>query len=198
MIRYQYKDASLLFVGINPHPGSFERAVPFSNNKLFWYLLARAGLIQEEIDDLRNDLKLKKIYKDKFTKVYGLGLVNIIDRPTRDITFLKKGEEDTGRIKIKRIVKSHKPKIVCFIGKITYQKFTSSKIVDFGWQEDFAHSKVYVMHAPLRGKAEVRIEEFKLVSAAARAAAHSPTAHSTTARSTAASSPDALSADTNL
>jgi double-stranded uracil-DNA glycosylase len=39
MIRYVYKKPEILFVGINPHPGSFNRRVPFSNNKLFWYLL---------------------------------------------------------------------------------------------------------------------------------------------------------------
>ena len=43
MIRYRYKNAKILFVGINPHPGSFRRGVPFSNNKMFWYLLSDAG-----------------------------------------------------------------------------------------------------------------------------------------------------------
>lgn len=38
MIQYQYLHSQLLFVGINPHEGSFNRGVPFSNNKMFWYL----------------------------------------------------------------------------------------------------------------------------------------------------------------
>jgi TDG/mug DNA glycosylase family protein len=99
MIHYQYKNSDLLFVGINPHHGSFDRGIPFSNNKLFWYLLSRANLIDETIEDLRDDATLRQIYRNKFNKVYKLGLINIIDRPTRDITLLKKGEEKEGKIK---------------------------------------------------------------------------------------------------
>ena len=47
MIRYRYKNARILFVGINSHFGSFDRGVPFSNNKMFWYLLSDATLPQK-------------------------------------------------------------------------------------------------------------------------------------------------------
>lgn len=63
MIRYTYKKSEILFVGINPHFGSFNRGVPFSNNKLFWYLLSEAGIIEEKREELRNDETLKRIYK---------------------------------------------------------------------------------------------------------------------------------------
>ncbi len=164
MIKYQYKNAKLLFIGINPHPGSASRGIPFSNNKLLWYLFLRAGLIKETMEDLKSDVKLKKIYRDKFNKVYSLGLVNIIDRPTRDITLLEKGEEKKGRLKIEKIIKTQKPKIVCFIGKVSYEKYVDSKKFDFGWQDDIFGAKVYVMHFPLRGPADVRVAELKTVA----------------------------------
>ncbi len=42
MIRYKLSTGvKILFIGINPHYGSFRRRVPFSNNKMFWYLLNR-------------------------------------------------------------------------------------------------------------------------------------------------------------
>jgi double-stranded uracil-DNA glycosylase len=147
MIRYRTKKSTILVAGINPHPVSFERGVPFSNNKLFWYLLSGAGLIE------------------KFNQVYGLGLINIIDRPTRDVTFLKNGEELPGRKKIESIIKTQKPSVVCFIGKIAYEKYVGSKKFDFGWQDDIHTSKVFVMHFPLRGEAIVRIRELKTVAA---------------------------------
>ena len=56
MIRYRYKNPKILFVGINPHPGSFSRSVPFSNNKMFWYLLSDAGLLKETRDELRTTI----------------------------------------------------------------------------------------------------------------------------------------------
>src|SRR5690348_16570655 len=113
MIRYRYKNAKILFVGINPHFGSFSRGVPFSNNKMFWYLLARAGLLKEPEDALRNEHTLARIYKERFNAVYRLGLVNVIKRPTRDITELRKGEERQGQKAIARIIKTEAPKVVC-------------------------------------------------------------------------------------
>lgn len=164
MIKYQYHDSKLLFIGINPHPGSFSRGIPFSNNKMFWYLLSRAGIINETIDELKNDLLLKQMWEEKFNHTYQLGLVNIIERPTRDISLLLKGEELQGVKLIDSIIKNHKPSIVCFIGKITYQKFMTLKDVSFGWQPDLYQSKIYVMHSPLRGPASIRIEDLKTVA----------------------------------
>lgn len=168
MINYLYKNPKILFVGINPHFGSFDRGVPFSNNKLFWYLLSEAGLIGESRDELRNDDDLKRIYREKFNAEYGLGLVNIIDRPTKDVTKLVKGEELPGRKKILSIIKSEVPKVACFIGKVTYEKYTGSKDFSFGWQNSIGKSKIYVMHSPLRGEAIVRVRELIEVAEAAR------------------------------
>ena len=105
MIRYKFsKNMRILFVGINPSPGTYKRGVPFSNNKTFWYLLNRAGLIDEKISDLRDDAKLKQIYNKKFNRVYKFGLVNVISRPTPDVSSLVKGEESAGRKKILNII----------------------------------------------------------------------------------------------
>jgi len=164
MIQYLYRKPKILFVGINPHFGSFERGVPFSNNKLFWYLLADAGILKENRDELRNDNALKRLYQEKFNAVYSLGLVNIIKRPTRDVTELVRGEEFPGRKKISQIIKAETPKVACFIGKVTYEKYSGSNNFSFGWQESIGNSRVYVMHFPLRGEAVVRIRELQEVA----------------------------------
>ncbi len=161
MIHYHHHKPKILFVGINPHPGSFRRGIPFSNNKMFWYLLAQSGLIKETRADLRDDTKLKKIYDNKFNKIYRLGFVNVINRPTKDITELKRGEENPGRKRIKKIVIFEKPPIICFIGKIAYAKYTGKKRFGFGWQEKIENSRTFVMHFPLHGKALIRVNELK-------------------------------------
>lgn len=168
MIRNTTHKPLILFAGINPHPGSYRRGVPFSNNKMFWYLLSRAGLIEESIDELRDDATLQAVYKEKFNAVYGLGFLNIINRPTRDITLLRKGEERTGRARIARTIKAEKPKVVCFVGKVAYEKFIGHKKFDFGWQPDVGSSKAFVMHFPLRGEAIVRVRELMLVAQVAK------------------------------
>ena len=97
MIAYKIsKNAKILFVGINPHPGSYRRGVPFSNNKMFWYLLNRAGLLEEAERDLKNDESLKQLYDNRFVRKYALNFVNLVDRPTVDVTELEKGEEQAG------------------------------------------------------------------------------------------------------
>lgn len=153
----------VLFVGINPSPGTYDRGVPFSNNKTFWYLLNRAGLIDEKISDLRDDVKLKQIYNTKFNSVYKFGLVNVINRPTPNVSSLVKGEENMGREKILGIIKRYKPRVVCFVGKIAYAKFSHEMQFGFGWQNDIYDSKSYVMHFPLHGKTSVRIRDLKLI-----------------------------------
>ena len=168
MIHYRYKKPRILFVGINPHFGSFNRGVPFSNNKMFWYLLSDAGLLKEKRHELRDDETLKRIYKEKFNVIYGLGFVNIIDRPTRDITGLKKGEELPGRRRIFRIIKTEMPIVVCFIGKVAYEKYIGSKDFTFGWQEPINKSQIFVMHFPLRGEAVIRTRELRRVVRAAQ------------------------------
>ena len=163
MIHYRYKKPKILFVGINPHFGSYNRGVPFSNNKMFWYLLSDAGILKEKRNELRNDEELKRIYRERFNRIYRLGFVNIINRPTRDITGLKKGEEAPGRKRISRIIKTENPRVVCFIGKVSYEKYIGSKDFTFGWQEPINDSRIFVMHFPLRGQASVRTRELKEV-----------------------------------
>jgi double-stranded uracil-DNA glycosylase len=170
MIAYKIsKNARILFVGINPHPGSYRRGVPFSNNKMFWYLLNRAGLLQEAEGDLRNDQLLKAMYDKKFLPKYRLNFVNLVDRPTIDVTKLKKGEEEAGIKRALRIIRSCKPRVVCFIGKIAFNTFYRSRKCDWGWQAKIDDARVYLMHFPIRGPAAIRVQELREVKQASSA-----------------------------
>ena len=105
MIRYRLsRNARILFVGINPHYGSYSRGVPFSNNKMFWYLLSDAGIIDEKRDYLRNDRNLRKLYDEKFVKKYHLNIINIVDRPTRAANEIVNGEEAVGNERLLKII----------------------------------------------------------------------------------------------
>ena len=167
MITYKISmNPQILFVGINPHPGSHRRGVPFSNNKMFWYLLNRAGLLNETESDLKNDESLKRIYDEKFIPQYGLNFVNLVDRPTVDVTLLTKGEEQEGVRRARQIIRTRRPKVVCFIGKVTFNKFHGSRECEFGWQERIEDTAVYLMHFPIRGLASVRVKELSEVKRA--------------------------------
>ena len=164
MIAYKIsRNAKILFVGINPHPGSYRRGVPFSNNKMFWYLLNRAGLLDEAERDLKNDESLKQLYDNRFVRKYALNFVNLVDRPTVDVTELKKGEEQAGIDRAVETIRAHRPKVVCFIGKVALNKFRGSRACDYGWQKNIENVRVYLMHFPIRGPASIRVKELREV-----------------------------------
>lgn len=153
----------ILFVGINPHPGSYRRHVPFSNNKMFWYLLKAAGLITETKDFLKDDLKLQTLYYHQIITKYGFGFTNIVDRPSRVASEIKKSECFAGKTRLQKYIITYTPTVVCFVGKITYQLFSNLKNIPYGWQLNIGASKIYVMHAPHRGFAHIRITELQEV-----------------------------------
>lgn len=159
-------ETKLLFIGINPSPGTYQRGIPFSNNKSFWYLLQAAGLINESHEDLQNDTFLKQLYDKKLTSVYHLGLLNLVDRPTKTVAELKKSEAIPGALRIVKAIKKYHPRVVCFVGKTTYKLFAQLPDCEYGWQPDIESTKVFVMHFPLHGLANVRIKELKEVAQA--------------------------------
>jgi double-stranded uracil-DNA glycosylase len=153
----------ILFIGINPHPGSDRRGVPYSNNKMFWYLLSAAGLIEEDRSVLKDDVQLKFLYENHFKNKYKFGLLNVADEPSRTAQEINKAEVIPGRKRIMDAIITYKPRVVCFVGKITYNLFIGSSGADYGWQPDIASSKIYMSHVPHRGWASVRIEELQEV-----------------------------------
>jgi len=164
-IKYQIDfGLKILFVGINPSPGSYRKGIPFSNNKMFWYLLHDAGLLPESRELLKNDAYLKKLYTNDFKKKYRFGLIGIIDRPTRRASELKKIEAKPGKKRLMALIKKYKPLVVCFIGKITYSLFIGLPIVTLGWQPSISSSRIYVMHSPNHGLAKIRIKELKEIN----------------------------------
>ena len=168
MINYYIsKNAAILFVGINPHFGSYNRGVPFSNNKLFWYLLSEAKIIKEPRVFLKDDKKLKRLYRI-ISKKYKINFINIIDKPTKNVSQLKKGEETQGVKRLIKIIEQKKPKVVCFIGKVTFNKFKGDNKFRFGLQGKYSNSIIYVMRFPIRGYAKIRVKELKTVKRLAR------------------------------
>ena len=109
---------------------------------------------------------LKGIYDEKFLPEYGLNFVNLVDRPTIDVTELKKGEEQAGVRRALRIILTYRPKVVCFIGKIAFNTFYNNRKCDWGWQTEIGTSRVYLMHFPIRGPAAIRVKELTEVKRA--------------------------------
>jgi TDG/mug DNA glycosylase family protein len=165
MIKYQIGyGLKIVFIGINPHPGSARRGVPFSNNKMFWYLLHDAGLLHEPREILKDDAQLKNLYLHAFKKVYHFGLLNIADRVTKTASVITRAESVAGAEHIRKAIERYKPLVVCFVSKITYDRFIGSSKVSYGWQPAIGSSKIYVMHDPHHGLASIRIKELQEIN----------------------------------
>src|SRR5690348_1589951 len=123
-----------MFIGLNPHPGCHKHGVPFSNNKAFWYQLSLAGLIDENEAELRQPRTLADLYNRKLTAEYGLSFINLVRYPTRRLADLKRGDEIPGVKTALRAIRRYQPKIVCFIGKTTFNWFRKRPKCDYGWQ----------------------------------------------------------------
>ncbi len=123
---YLKEDLNLLFVGFNPSIRSSETGHHFANpNNRFWTILFKAGMTQWKFT-ASEDYKLLD---------FGIGLTNIVSRPTKAADEITKQEYEVGRGVLKEKIKYFKPKVVCFVGKGVYQEYSKIKKCPWGPQE---------------------------------------------------------------
>jgi len=104
----------ILFVGINPSLRSAEVGHHFASpGNPFWRLLYAARLIPSAFT-CRNDARLPSC---------GLGLTNIVPRPTRAAAELTRAEYAAGRARLARLIGKVKPRTVAFVGVTVYRAF---------------------------------------------------------------------------
>jgi double-stranded uracil-DNA glycosylase len=102
----------VLLVGINPGVRSAltgHHFAGFSNR--FWKLLYESGLVPAPITST-DDVRLHE---------WGLGVTNLVARPSPGIDELKPAEYVEGWTILERKIKRHKPKVVAFVGVTVYR-----------------------------------------------------------------------------
>lgn len=104
----------ILFVGINPGLRSGETGHHFAGaSNLFWRLLHEAGLTPQRLT-YRDDRRLPQ---------YGLGVMNVAGRPTREAGDLTLAELEAGGARLRRRVRELRPRVVCLLGKDAYRAY---------------------------------------------------------------------------
>lgn len=115
----------ILFVGFNPGLRSAEVGHYFAHrNNKFWDLLYKAGLTPRKLNP----------EEDHLMPSLGYGMTDIVKRPSKGIKDLKKQEFKEGRIRLRKIIKTHRPVIVCYLGIGVYKEFSQLKEVKLGLQ----------------------------------------------------------------
>ena len=133
----------VLLVGINPGVRSALTGHHFAGySNRFWRLLHESGLVPEPIGYL-DDRRLPE---------WGLGITNLIARPTPGVGSLGPGEYVDGLRILRRKVRRWRPAIVAFVGVTLYRvvrKTHRSDPVVLGPQPDaFEGARVFVVPNP--------------------------------------------------
>jgi TDG/mug DNA glycosylase family protein len=133
----------VLLVGINPGIRSAAIGHHFAGySNRFWKLLHESGVVSEPIGST-DDHRLPE---------WGLGITNLIARPTPGIDTLMRDEYVIGERILRRKVRRLKPAVVAFVGVTLFRsvfKQRAGGAVHFGLQaEEFEGARVFVLPNP--------------------------------------------------
>lgn len=132
---------SILFIGFNPGIRSSETGHHFAGpSNRFWRLLAEAGLTPCKLTP-DEDYKLL---------AWGYGITNIVARPTRAASEIKKEEYQAGRTALASKLAIYRPALACYVGIGVYQQFSGRKGIACGLQNQAVVPGIpdYVVSSP--------------------------------------------------
>jgi double-stranded uracil-DNA glycosylase len=111
---YLRRGMKLVVVGCNPGERSARVGHYYAGRgNQFWPLMYEAGVIPEPIG-----------YEDDRRIIeFGIGLTDLVKRPTRGIEEIERQEFAEGRVLLGQKLEEHRPRVVAFNGKMTYEKF---------------------------------------------------------------------------
>ena len=109
---YLRKNLDIVFVGLNPGLYSAEVGHYFANKvNRFWDALSASGLVPDPVGP-EDDARLM---------VWGIGLTDIVKRPTRGIHEVSPTEFRRGAQALREKIVYYAPRIVCFNGLTGYR-----------------------------------------------------------------------------
>ena len=104
----------LVIVGCNPGERSVRMGHYYAGRaNQFWPLLYDSGVIPEPLE-YRDD---KRVIE------FGVGLTDLVKRPTRGAEELEREEFAEGRVLLARKLEEYTPRVVAFNGKLVFEKF---------------------------------------------------------------------------
>jgi len=104
----------LVIIGCNPGDRSARVGHYYAGRANdFWALLYESGILPELLDH-RDDKRMIE---------FGIGLTDLVKRPTREIEELRREEFAEGRIVLGQKLEQFTPQIIAFNGKGTFENF---------------------------------------------------------------------------
>ena len=104
----------LIIVGCNPGDRSARVGHYYAGRgNEFWPLLYESGVIPELLDH-RDDKRMIE---------FGVGLTDLVKRPTRGVEELQREDFAEGRILLAQKLEQYAPQVIAFNGKTTFENF---------------------------------------------------------------------------
>ncbi len=127
-------DMNLLVVGLNPSPNSADSGIGFMTpGNRFWPAAIGAGLASVDRDPFHA------------LRHHGLGLTDLVKRPTRRADELDASEYRSGFERVSRLAEWLQPAGVCFVGLAGYRLAVNRKATAGRQPTDIGGRPVYVM-----------------------------------------------------
>jgi TDG/mug DNA glycosylase family protein len=152
---YLRKGMKLVIVGCNPSESSVRAGHYYAGRgNQFWPMLYESGVVPEPFD-----------YPDDRRIIeFGIGLTDLVKKPTRGVEELTREDFAEGRIVLSQKLGEFTPRVVAFNGKIVYEQFAQRKC-NYGLQKvNLYGAQVYVLPSTsgqnARGKSD-RLKHFR-------------------------------------
>ncbi len=134
--------------------------MPVEGNQ-FWTLLYDSGIVPELLDNK----------DDKRMLEFGIGLTDLVKRPTRSMDEIQRHEFAEGRIVLSQKLQEFAPRVVVFNGKLTYEKFAQREC-HLGLQKGRLYgAMVFVLPSTtshIAGRGELKLRHFRRLAALLR------------------------------
>ena len=126
----------LIIVGCNPADRSVRVGHYYAGREnQFWPMLYRSGLVPELLEH-RDDKRMIE---------FGIGLTDLVKRPTRTAEEVGREEFAEGRILLSQKLQQYAPQVIAFHGKMAYQSF-SQRDCKLGLQKEHLYgARVFVL-----------------------------------------------------
>jgi TDG/mug DNA glycosylase family protein len=141
---YLKPNLKLIFLGINP--GSYSAQVGHyyaRPGNLFWWALSNSGLVPKAMGP-ENDAELLE---------YGIGLTDVVKRPTNSSGELRQDEYDQGIQRTLKLLQEHAPKVACFVGLLGATAFLGRHATAGPLREKIGSTRLFAVPSPSRRNA---------------------------------------------
>jgi mismatch-specific thymine-DNA glycosylase len=111
---YLRRGMRLVVVGFNPGENSVRVGHYYAGRgNVFWPILYDSGVVPEPLE----------YTDDKRVIEFGIGLTDLVKRPTKGIEEIERHEFAEGRFVLAQKLEQFAPRVIAFNGKLVYEKF---------------------------------------------------------------------------